>query len=116
MNVKMAGMLVPVFALRSKNDLGIGDTLSLINCIDFCARHNITILQVLPINETGPDNSPYNALSSQALDPVLLAMTSDMVPGLTESMVLAEQESLPANFACETSVNYPIVKKLNFYW
>ena len=108
----MAGMLVPVFALRSKNDLGIGDTLSLINCIDFCARHNITILQVLPINETGPDNSPYNALSSQAHDPVLLAMTSDMVPGLTESMVLAEQESLPANFACETSVNYPIVKKL----
>ncbi len=108
----MAGMLVPVFALRSKNDLGIGDTLSLINCIDFCARHNITILQVLPINETGPDNSPYNALSSQALDPVLLAMASDMVPGLTEAMVLAERESLSADFAHEASVNYPIVKKL----
>jgi 4-alpha-glucanotransferase len=39
-------------------------------------------LQVLPINETGDDHSPYNAISSVALDPVYLTLTPEEVPGL----------------------------------
>jgi 4-alpha-glucanotransferase len=109
---KMAGLLVPVFALRGHNDLGIGDTTAVASAIEFCSRHNIGVLQVLPINETGGDNSPYNALSSVALDPTLLTVSPDTVPGLTDkdfdSLVtpelLDELKSGP--------VKYPKQKKL----
>src|SRR4051812_41670746 len=82
-NEKLAGLLIPVFAMRRDGDLGIGDTEAVKQAIDFCARNHAAVLQLLPINETGGDNSPYNAISSVALDPVLATLAPDMVPGLT---------------------------------
>ena len=78
----LAGTLLPVFALRRPNDLGIGDTESVREAVSFCAEQKLGLLQVLPINETGDDNSPYNAISSVALDPVYLTLTPEQVPGL----------------------------------
>jgi 4-alpha-glucanotransferase len=79
---RLAGTLLPVFALRHENDLGIGDTEAVRQAITFCAEQKLGLLQVLPINETGDDNSPYNAISSVALDPVYLTLTPELVPGL----------------------------------
>ncbi len=79
---KIAGLLVPVFALRHANDLGIGDTLAVREAVDFCAAHRLAVLQLLPIHETVGDHSPYNAISSRALSPALLALAPDEVPGL----------------------------------
>ncbi len=107
---KYAGVLVPVFALKSQNDFGIGDTQSLIECIDFCAQNDLSIVQLLPINETGPDNSPYNAISSQALEPAYIHMTPDAVPGLTLD-ILKELKVDHLN-SCPDSVNYDVVKKV----
>ncbi|MGA1128588.1 MAG: 4-alpha-glucanotransferase, partial [Chthoniobacterales bacterium] len=70
---KLSGILAPLFALRSERDLGIGDTESLKELIDWCSTHGFGLLQVLPINETGGDNSPYNIISSLALDPTTIA-------------------------------------------
>lgn len=109
---KLAGLLIPVFALRRNGDLGIGDTQSVKDAIDFCAKHNVTVLQVLPINETGGDNSPYNAISSVALDPVLLTMTPDMVPGLSQEVI---DRIAPAKVRAELdkgAVDYTRVKPL----
>ena len=64
---RIAGVLAPVFAVRSDNDLGCGDTHSLCEFIDWVAELGFHVLQVLPINETGGDHSPYNAISSLAL-------------------------------------------------
>jgi 4-alpha-glucanotransferase len=75
-------MLVPVFALRHKNDFGIGDAEAMRQAISFCAEQRLGLLQVLPINETGDDNSPYNAISSVAIDPAYLTLTPEQVPGL----------------------------------
>lgn len=76
-------MLVPVFSLRREDDLGIGDTRCLRQLIDWAVAHRVGFLQLLPINETGEDNSPYNAISSVALDPVLLNM--EAIPGVGRS-------------------------------
>jgi 4-alpha-glucanotransferase len=81
---RLAGTLVPVFALRHENDFGIGDTEAVRQAITFCGQQKLGLLQVLPINETGDDNSPYNAISSVALDPVYLTLTPAQVPGLQE--------------------------------
>jgi len=79
---RLAGVLLPVFAMRHENDFGIGDTEAVRQTITFCAQQKLGLLQVLPINETGDDNSPYNAISSVALDPVYLTLTPEQVPGL----------------------------------
>jgi 4-alpha-glucanotransferase len=109
---KLAGVLVPVFALRHDDDLGIGDTTAMAQAVEFCSRHQIGVLQILPINETGGDNSPYSAISSIALDPALLTVAPFTVPGLTVEdfqsiatpAVLAELRQGP--------VKYPQVKAL----
>src|SRR5271154_6378096 len=84
---RLAGTLVPVFALRRDKDLGIGDTEAMRQAISFCADQKLGILQVLPINETGDDNSPYNAISSIATDPAYLTLTPELVPGLQQETI-----------------------------
>jgi 4-alpha-glucanotransferase len=109
---KLAGVLIPTFALRTPDDLGIGDTNAMKDAIDFCSRHKIAVLQVLPINETGGDNSPYNAISSVALDPELLTTTPDAIPYLDRDFfakALAESEIETLR---EGPVNHPKVKAL----
>lgn len=83
---KHTGVLVPVFALRSSNDLGIGDTESVRQMVDWCHQHNISLLQLLPINESGQDNSPYNAISSRALDPTTIHISPDAIPDLSDAI------------------------------
>lgn len=109
---QMAGMLVPVFALRRQNDLGIGDTTAMKDALDFCARNSLAVLQVLPINETGGDNSPYNALSSLALDPVLLDVSPSAVPGLTAQVYNELVTPETVNAIAGDAVNYATVKWL----
>src|SRR5271155_4593723 len=82
-NQSLAGILVPVFAIRTGEDLGIGDTDGVRQMIDWCHRHGLRILQMLPINETSDDNSPYNALSSLAIDPVTIAVSPKYIPDLS---------------------------------
>jgi 4-alpha-glucanotransferase len=80
---KLAGLLVPVFALRHSRDFGIGDTTAMRETIQFCAAHRLAVLQILPIHECVGDHSPYNAISSRALSPALLTLTEEEVPGLS---------------------------------
>src|ERR1700704_6692470 len=69
---KIAGVLVPLFALRGENDLGIGDVAALHEFVEWTARSGFKLVQLLPINETGGDNSPYNAISATAIEPATL--------------------------------------------
>src|ERR1017187_3529949 len=79
----LAGVLEPVFAIRTEEDLGIGDTDGVQQMMDWCHKHGLNIFQTLPINETGDDNSPYNAISSLAIDPVTLAVSPEFIPDLS---------------------------------
>jgi len=69
---KIAGILAPLFALRCEDDLGIGDTGALREFIDWAAGIGFKLVQLLPINEIGSDNSPYNAISAMAIEPTTL--------------------------------------------
>jgi 4-alpha-glucanotransferase len=109
---KLAGVLVPVFAMRREGDLGIGDTQAVKETIDFCVRNNAAVLQVLPINETGGDNSPYNAISSVALDPVLCTVEPHLVPGLTEERFTQIARDDILSRIRQGAVQYHLVKQL----
>jgi 4-alpha-glucanotransferase len=79
---KIAGVLAPLFALRTETDLGVGDLEALRQFIDWAARIGFKIVQLLPINEMGGDHSPYNAISAVALEPTTL----HLAPGSPEDL------------------------------
>ena len=84
---RRAGLLAPVYALRHKNDFGVGDTLAVKEAIDFVAGIGMSVLQILPIHETFGDHSPYNPISSRAHSPAYLSLTPQEVPGLTRALL-----------------------------
>jgi len=78
----IAGILAPLFALRSEHDLGVGDTGTLREFIDWACEIGFRLVQLLPINETGNDHSPYNAISSVAIEPTTLDTRPGVIPDL----------------------------------
>ncbi len=109
---KLSGILAPLFALRGANDLGIGDTGTLRELIDWAAAHGFGLVQMLPINETGGDNSPYNIISSIALDPSTITTR----PGVLKDLSVADFKKICAKHDVEAlragKVNYRGVRAL----
>ncbi|MDR1747572.1 MAG: 4-alpha-glucanotransferase [Spirochaetaceae bacterium] len=64
------GAAFPLGALRSREDCGIGEYPDLIEFADFCKQTEMNIIQLLPVNDTGTESSPYSALSAFALHPI----------------------------------------------
>ena len=108
----IAGILAPLFALRSEHDLGIGDTESLRQFVDFAYEIGFRLVQLLPINETGNDNSPYNAISSVAIDPTTIASTPIDIPDLSAEDYHAVLFDVEISALQSGPVNYRLVKPL----
>lgn len=109
---RIAGILVPVFALRGTGDLGIGDAHSLMEFADWAHDAGFGLLKILPVNETGGDHSPYNAISSRALDPVTLRTTPAALPDLKREDYEAALAGIDLAQLNEGSVQYAVVKPL----
>src|SRR6266513_1850765 len=90
---KIAGVLAPLFGLRSENDLGIGDVAVLREFIDWMAEIGFKLVQLLPINEMGGDNSPYNAISALAIEPTTLYLA----PGSPEDLTQQDFDAVMAD-------------------
>jgi 4-alpha-glucanotransferase len=60
--------------------------------IDWIAEIGFTLVQLLPINETGADNSPYNAISAMAIEPTTL----HLAPGSPEDLTREDFEAVLA--------------------
>ena len=109
---KIAGVLVPLFALRSENDLGIGDTAALREFIDWAAAIGFKAVQLLPINEIGADNSPYNAISAIAIEPTTLHLAPNSPPDLTREDFDASVAEVDVSNLRRGAVKYRQVKDL----
>lgn len=66
----MTGVAVPVSALRSEKSIGIGEFADLPLLSRWCRSVGLEVIQILPVNDTGGDSSPYSAVSAFALHPV----------------------------------------------
>src|SRR5215831_5689342 len=109
---KIAGVLVPLFALRREDDLGIGDLGALREFIEWIAEIGFMLVQLLPINETGADNSPYNAISSIAIEPTTLHLAPGSPPDLTREDFEAALAEVDLPSLRGSRVKYQQVKKL----
>jgi len=80
------GVLVPVAALRSEQSCGVGEFADLPELAEWCRENSLDIIQILPVNDTGYQSSPYSALSAFALHPIYLRIRD-----------MPEYASLPAS-------------------
>jgi 4-alpha-glucanotransferase len=108
---RIAGVLAPLFALRTENDLGIGDLQALRQFIDWAAGVGFKLVQLLPINETGRDNSPYNAISSIAIEPTTLHLAPGTPEDLTQEDFDATLTGIDLQKLRRGRVNYKRVRK-----
>ncbi len=107
---RQAGILIPAFSPRRKGDLGIGDTLALREWIDWAAEMGLSFIQLLPINENSPEESPYSAISSTALDPIYLSLDECEIPWLSKGDLARARDRLTDTPV--GPVNYPLVRQI----
>lgn len=75
MVTRSAGVLIPLFSLRTRQSIGRGEILDLAPMIDFALAMGCKVIQLLPIDETSPaEQSPYSALSINAIDPMYISV------------------------------------------
>ena len=72
----LTGTAIPVGALKTSNSCGVGEFLDLIPFADFCKKAGLKLIQLLPVNDTGTESSPYSALSAFALHPLYISLKS----------------------------------------
>ena len=109
---KIAGILLPLFALRGENDLGIGDLGALREFIGWASEIGFKLVQLLPINETGADNSPYNAISAMAIEPTTLELAPNSPEDLTRKDFNSVMADVDLGRLRRGEVKYRHVKKL----
>ena len=71
---KAAGVVVPIFSLRSEGSFGVGDFGDLKMMVGWAAKTHQRVIQILPIYDTTitntwTDSYPYNSISIYALHP-----------------------------------------------
>jgi len=71
---RIAGVVVPVFSLRSSHSFGVGDFGDLRLLVDWAVATGMKAIQLLPVNDTTTDGQwhdshPYNIVSHFALHP-----------------------------------------------
>ncbi|KAF2072528.1 hypothetical protein CYY_006171 [Polysphondylium violaceum] len=89
--LRTAGVAVPVFSLRTKKGLGIGEFNDLIQLVDWAVAAGLHMIQILPINDTTVfytwrDSYPYSSVSVYALHPIYINIDS-----LTKDAKILEQ-------------------------
>ncbi|XP_011079098.1 4-alpha-glucanotransferase DPE2 [Sesamum indicum] len=71
------GVAIPMFSVRSEDDMGVGEFLDLKLLVDWAVESGFHLVQLLPINDTSVhgmwwDSYPYSSLSVFALHPLYL--------------------------------------------
>lgn len=113
---RRAGVCTPLFSVYSSESTGIGEFPDLALLAEWCAKTEMSILQLLPMNDTARRFTPYDAASTFALDPVYLRPSS--LAGIEVQKFKNEIEKIRAAFPCgKKRVDYGIKQaKLDLFW
>lgn len=103
------GIALPLFSLRNPQSSGIGEFLDLIPMIKWCHEVGFDVIQLLPMNDSGSDSSPYSALSAMALHPIYISLSSlpflELVPNYE-----AKLDALKVSNS-EERFHYPVMRE-----
>ena len=113
---RRSGVAIPLFSLYSEKSIGIGELPDIKLLVDWCKETQMSIIQLLPMNDVGFNFRPYDAQSAFALEPMYLSLDElaevDLAPFKKELSSLRERFPTGSN-----RVNYQIKQaKLEFLW
>lgn len=92
-NWKCAGVVIPVFSLRTERSYGVGDFADLKDMITWASSVGMHAVQILPINDTmmsgkWQDSYPYNSISIYAFHPLYADLNA--LPRLNDKLKMEE--------------------------
>ncbi|TYZ13560.1 4-alpha-glucanotransferase [Hymenobacter lutimineralis] len=104
-----AGVALPVFALRSRSGLGVGEFTDIQLLVDWAKLTGLKMVQILPINDTTAthtwvDSYPYAAISVFALHPMYLSL--DAIAPLADAAHQQELQQLREELNQRDFVDY----------
>lgn len=115
-------MAIPMFSVRSENDLGVGEFLDLKLLVDWAIASGFHLLQLLPINDTSVhgmwwDSYPYSSLSVFALHPLYLRVQalSENIPEEIKQEIVKAKERLDlkdVDYEATMAAKLSIAKKI----
>lgn len=97
-----SGVAVPLFSLRSNDSVGIGEFLDLVPFGKWARTCGLNLIQILPVNDTGYESSPYSARSAFALNPAFIRL--QIIIGAEP--VMPEILALQKSFVSDKKVRY----------
>lgn len=103
------GINIPLFSLHTDHSSGIGEYLDLLPLIQWSASIGLDVIQLLPLNDTGLDASPYGAISAFALNPVHLRLNA--LPYLEEFPALENALKILPKHPRHVRIHYPQVRE-----
>ena len=124
LSTRSAGVLVPLFSLRSGRNHGIGDIRDLYAFIDWAHEHRLSFIQLLPLSPLSPKAPfPYSAYSAFGMDLSVIAL--DDVPDVRNSKAAQEllitvknqgtlkklREAERLDYALADSVKRPVLRE-----
>lgn len=112
---KAAGVVVPVFSLRSEGSQGVGDFGDLKMMVDWANKTGMHMIQLLPIYDTTQtrtwtDSYPYNSISIYALHPIYMDIRQ--LPEVKDDDFMHEYERQRERLNGEFTVDYELANKL----
>ena len=112
---KAAGVVIPVFSLRSEGSCGVGDFGDLKAMVDWTVLTRMRVIQLLPVYDTTIhknwlDSYPYNSISIYALHPQYVDLRQ--LPKLADEKEMAEYEERRAALNALLQVDYEAVSAL----
>jgi 4-alpha-glucanotransferase len=117
MQDKKAGIYIPVFSLRSRDSLGVGEFTDLKKLADWGYDCGFALIQILPVQDTSLtgswlDSYPYSLLSAFALHPIYLRIEQafSYIPEEVQKEIKIAKEQLNAL----EELDYEAVYKMKF--
>jgi len=112
-NIKrLLGAVIPVGALRTGRGIGVGEFSDLADFALLCKKMKIGIIQILPVNDTGFDSSPYFSLTAFGLQPLYLSIERldefDKADSAIKKRVKAAKEKFEG---CKRFSHYEVLKE-----
>jgi 4-alpha-glucanotransferase len=101
------GITLPLFSLRTFQSCGIGEFTDLLPLLNWCKSLGLDVIQLLPLNESIHDWSPYSAFSANALNPLHIGLAHlpylELVPQVLSLLADLQKMSL------SQKINYPFI-------
>lgn len=77
---RRAGVCFPLWSLLSEKSFETGDIHTLEAILPWLQKTGFSVLQILPLNDSGYGSSPYSSLSSFAIDPLYISLHKLGIP------------------------------------